>query len=137
HRDTREVACARVLTHHIRKVKIEDHLSLVYTTRHHQVCIHDTVVPVDHEVWIDPIVERAVACSDCTGLRFRAGADDRAPLQTMVRAVFDRVVAVVEYAVETLVQIRYVITAVEIVVDKHFPVTVKMIMTPLEPVQIL
>ena len=54
----------------------------------------------------------------------------------MALAVFDHVVAVIEHAVEAFVQVRHVITAVEIVVDKNFPVAVEAVMPPLEPVKI-
>src|SRR6185503_17131556 len=92
------------LAHHIWKVKIKDHLSLVHTARHDEVRIHYAVVPVDHEVRIDPVIECTITFSDGASLLLRALANDRAPLQTMVLAVFDHVIAVIEHAVEALVQ---------------------------------
>jgi hypothetical protein len=53
----------------------------------------------------------------------------------MALAVFDRVVAVVENAVETFVQVRDVVATVEVVIDEYFPVAVEVIMSPLEPVK--
>src|SRR5687767_13819944 len=135
HRNTREIALPRVFADYIRKVKIENYLGLVHTTRNDEVRIHHAVVPIDHEVWINPVIERAIALSHSAGLGFGAVADDRAPLQTMTLAVLDHVLAVIEHAVETFVQVRNVITAVEVVVDKHFPVAVEVVMTALEPMQ--
>ena len=51
-------------------------------------------------------------------------------------AVFNRVLTMVENAVETLVQMRHVIAAVEIVVDKDFPVAVQSVATALDPIKI-
>jgi hypothetical protein len=55
----------------------------------------------------------------------------------MILAVFDHVLAVVKDAVEALVQVRHVITAVEVVVDKDFPVAIEAIVATLEPVKIV
>ena len=51
----------RLFTQHIRKVKVEDHFRLVHAARYDEVGIHHAVVPVDHEVGINPVVKRAVA----------------------------------------------------------------------------
>ena len=51
-------------------------------------------------------------------------------------AVLDRVIAVVEDAVEPLVQMGHVVATVEIVVHEHFPIAVKRVPAPLHPVQI-
>src|SRR6185437_4898700 len=42
---------------------------------------------------------------------------------------------IIEHAVQTLVQIRHVITAVEKIVDVHLPVTVQFVAAALEKVQ--
>src|SRR5215218_5979149 len=127
---------ARLLTHHIRKVKIEDHFSLVHTARHDEIRIHHAVIPVDHEVGINPVVQRSLTFPDRTRLLLRALANDWAPLQTIVLTVFDHVFAVIKHTVEALVQIRHVITSIEIVIDKHFPVAVEVVMAPLKPMQV-
>src|SRR5688572_32696731 len=54
----------------------------------------------------------------------------------MPRSVFNCVVAVVKHAIQTLMQIRHVITAVEIVIDEDFPVAIESVMTSLQPVQV-
>src|SRR5688572_33379594 len=58
HFDTREIALPRLLATDIRKVKIENDFCLVHPARHDEVRIHQAVVPVDHEVWINPIVKQ-------------------------------------------------------------------------------
>src|SRR5688500_11708166 len=82
---------------------------------------------------INPVVKSAVAFSDGSGLCYSAFSHNRAPLQTVARAVFDHVVAVVEHAIQTFVQVGHVITAIEIVVDKDFPVAVEAVVAALEP----
>ena len=51
-------------------------------------------------------------------------------------AVFNTVIAIVKNAVETLVQVRHVIAAVEIIIDKDFPVAVESVATALDPMKI-
>src|ERR1044072_3488517 len=136
HGNTRPITLTRLFAHHIRKVKVEDHFRLVHTTRYDEICIHHTVVPVDHEVWINPVIKRAIAFPNCARLCFNSISHDRAPLQTVMLAVLDQVLAVIQHTVESLVQIRHVITTVEIVIDKHFPIAVEVIMTALKPMQI-
>src|SRR5262245_14102215 len=53
----------------------------------------------------------------------------------MTAPVLDRVLAVVENAVEALVQMGHVIAAVEVVVDEHLPVAVESVVAPLHPVK--
>src|SRR6185503_18996976 len=136
HCHTRAVPLARLFTHDIRKVKVENHFRLVHTARYDEVRIHHTVVPVNHEVRINPVIKRAITFPDRTRLCLSAISNYRTPLQTVMLAVLDRVLAVVEHAVETFVQVRHVITTVKIVVDKHFPIAIELIMTTLEPMQI-
>src|SRR5215510_3250309 len=130
------VLLPRLFADHIRKIEVEDYLGLVHPAQNNEICIHHAVVPVDHEVWIDPVVERAFASPHRACLRFGAFAHDRAPLQTMSHAVLDHVVLVIKHAVETSVQVRHVISTVEIIIDKHFPIAVEAVMTPLEPMQV-
>src|SRR6185503_10388982 len=137
HSDARMVLLPRVIAHDVRKVKVENDFSLVHAARDDEVRVHHAVVPVDHEVWINPVVKRAVAFSHRARLRLGAFGDDWAPLQAMITAVFDHVFAVVEDAVETFVQVRHVITAVEIVVDEDFPVAVEAVISSFEPVKLV
>jgi hypothetical protein len=57
-------------------------------------------------------------------------------LQAKPPAGFDRVTAVVEYAVEALMKIGHVIAAVEVIIDKDLPVAVESVAPPLSPVEI-
>src|SRR6266496_1836530 len=101
HGDARKVTRARSVGY-VGKVEIEDDFCLIHAAWDHEIRIHHAVVPVDHKVWIDPIVERAIAFSDGGGLYFCSLADKRALLQTKALPVFDHVVAVIEHAVEAL-----------------------------------
>src|SRR6185503_20037770 len=121
---------------YIRKVKIENHFSLIHSARDDEIGVHRAFIPVDHEVWIEPIIKRALALAHCARFCFGPFADDWAPLQTKVFTVLNLVIAVVEHAIQAFVQMRNVVTAVEIVIDKNFPVAIESVMPSLEPVKV-
>src|SRR5205823_3792508 len=100
-------------------------------TRYDQIRIHRALVPVDHAVWIDPVIKGPITFANCAGLRLRPFANQGTPLQTEVLPVFNHVVAIIEDAVESLMKMRHMISTVQIVIDKHLPVTVKGIMAAL------
>ena len=54
-------------------------------------------------------------------------------MQAKPLAQLNRVTAVVKHAVEPFVQVRNVIAAIEIIIDKYFPVTGERIAPPFEP----
>ena len=94
---------------------------------------------------VDPVVPRTLACSDGTyfisggrqpGAKRLLRANHRARLKTEARAILNRVVAVIEHAIETFVQVRDVVTAVEIIIDKYFPVALDDVRSSLKPVKI-
>ena len=119
----------------VREVEVEDDLRLVDATRDHEVRVHHALVPVDHEVRIYPVVERPLAGPHGSRLCFGAFLNHRARLKAKMLAVFDRVLRVIEHAVEALVQVRNVVPAVEIVVDEDLPVAFELVVPALEPVQ--
>ena len=100
--------------------------------RDHEVRVHRALVPVDHEVRVEPEVERAVAPAHRAGRASAPCGDDRARLQAVALAVLDRVAAVVEDAVQALVQVRHVVAAVEVVVDEDLPVAVERVAAALD-----
>src|SRR5216683_3423119 len=106
-------------------MKIENYFRAIDREWPHQVCIQDAFVPIDHKVGIEPVVQRALATSDSADLNVIVAADHGTRLQTEVGAVFNRVVAVVQHAVQTLVQMRHVISTVEIVIYKDLPIAVQ------------
>ncbi len=136
HLDAHQIAFAGICGY-VRKIKIENDLGLVDTARNDEVGIHHSVIVIDHEIWIEPVVKRPVAFSDCAGLCFGAFAHNRTPLQAEALAVFDHVVAVIEHAVETLVQMRHMVTTIKIIIDENLPVAVEGVMTPFQPLQVL
>ena len=133
-RDAVQVGRTRGLRH-IREVEVEDHLGPVHTSRDDQVRVHRATVAVDHEVRdrsssrrrARPVAPRGALSAPSLTI----GLDCRQKRSPFV----DRVFAVVEDAVEPLVEMRHVIAAVEIVVDEHLPVAVEGVRAPLHPVQ--
>src|SRR5215475_14670119 len=61
--DAREVALPGLLRD-VREVKIEDDLSPIDPARDHEVGVHNPLIPVDHKVGIDPVVESAAALAN-------------------------------------------------------------------------
>src|ERR1044072_2021644 len=88
-RNALKIAFPRLRGSYIRKVEVEDHFSLIDTSRNHEVRIQDAVVPVDHEVWIDPVIKSTIAFAHCSRLRLSTFAHHRTPLQTEVLPVLD------------------------------------------------
>src|SRR5262245_15650822 len=78
--DTCEIAGSDLLGN-VRKKEVEDDFGPVDTTGDDQVGVHRIPVAVDHEVWIDPVVEGAIASADGAGSRLDTGGDDRARLE--------------------------------------------------------
>src|SRR5438552_7443907 len=60
----------------IQEIEIEDNLGLLDTARNYEISIHRSVVQVDHEVWIDPVIKRARPFAHRAGLRLRSLAND-------------------------------------------------------------
>src|SRR5687767_1520907 len=133
--DAGEIAGASLLRD-IGEVEIEDDLCLVNAARDDEVRVHRTRVAVDHEVRIDPVVARAIPSADVASAAVGPVTDDRTPLQAEPFAVLNRVLAVIEHAVQALVQKGHVVAAVEIVIDKDLPVAVERVVPPLHPVQL-
>src|SRR4030095_3643767 len=132
-----QIALPRLDGKDVSKVEIKDALGLVHTSWNDEVGVENPVVPVDHKIGIDPVVQSAISCANGTRLRLSAFTYKWTPLQTEVFAVLDQVVAVVKHAIEAFVQVRDVITTVEVIVDEHFPITLKLVVSPLKPMKIV
>src|ERR1044071_3716768 len=98
-RNALKIAFPRLRGSYIREVEVEDHFSLIDTARNHEVCVQDAVVPVDHEVWIDPVIESTISLAHCSSLRLSTFAHHRTPLQTEVLPVLDLIIGVIQHAV--------------------------------------
>src|SRR5262245_38392701 len=122
--DTGEIAMSRVFGN-IFEIEIEDDLGLCHAARNHEVCVHGRRINIHHEVRVEPVVKRP------------STAGKRTPLKTETIAEFDLVFGIIENAIEALVQMRHVISAVEIIIDKHLPITVERVMAPFEPVKLI
>src|ERR1051325_2675869 len=132
YRDTRLVAPARGFAHN-GKIKIKNHFSLIDPAWNNEIGVHCTVIPINHEVRIQPVIQRPLTAAHRAGFRFGPSADNRARLQTKVRAVFNCVMAIIAHAVDPFVQMRNVVTTVQIVINENFPVAFEVVMTPLVP----
>ena len=128
---------ARARSETSEKIEVEDDDRLVDPVRDDEVGVHAVTVTVDHEVRVNPVVVRTVAAPDGASPGVRALADDRARLQTGMLAELDRIPAVLENAVEALVQMRHVVAAIQIVVDEDLPVAVERVLPLLRPDQLV
>src|ERR1019366_1386854 len=107
---------------HVVEVKVEDHGAAVNAIGQNEVGVHVSPVKIDHEVGILPEVPCAIALASCRGRRIDSRRNHRTRLQAITILVLDGVLLVLQHAVERLVQMRHVVTAVEIVIDEHLPV---------------
>ena len=100
------------------------------------VRVHVSRVAVDHEIGILPEIPGAVAFAGgtCRGVFIRG--NHRTGLQTVTIFVFDGVLLVIENGIQSLVQMRHVIAAVEIVVDEDLPIAMNVIGSAVEEVQL-
>ena len=120
---------------HVGEVEVEDDLGPAGAERAHEVRVHDALVPVDHEVRPEPVVEGLLALAHGGDVALGVRVVDRAPLQAPVVPRLDRVAAVVEDGGEALVQVRHVVAAVEVVVDEDLPVALEGPAAPLDEVE--
>ena len=120
-RNAHEIAFASCIRN-IYEIEIEDNLRPAEAPREHEIRIHRVGINIDHEVRVDPVIEGAGA------------SGKRTPLKTEPLAELNLVFGIFQNAVESFMEVRYVITAVKIVIDEHFPIAVEEIVAALEPV---
>src|SRR4029079_7472213 len=65
-----EIALPGLFGNDVSKVKVKNDFCLVHASRNDEVCTENTVVPIDHEVGIDPVVQRPISFANRSGLRF-------------------------------------------------------------------
>src|SRR5437867_192601 len=119
----------------VRKVVVEDHGAFVHAQGKNEIGIHHAFVGVDHEVRINPEIERA-ALARGRDARFRLGARrKRAGLQTGALEILDGVLRVLDHAAQSFVRVGNVVAAVKIIVHVDFPVTVQRIDAAVEVFQ--
>src|SRR5438105_13921153 len=104
------------------KKEIENHPAVIHVQGQNEVAIHVVVIAIDHQVGILPEVPGAVALANRAGSGVLGGRHHRAGLQAIPVFILDGVLLVIEHAVEPLVQMRYVVAAVEVIVNEDFPV---------------
>jgi hypothetical protein len=119
------------------EVVVEDDGAFVDCERKNEIGVHDAFVCVDHEIWIDPEIERtALAGGGDVFFGFGAGSE-RAGLKARALEVFDGVAGVLDDARETFVGVRNVVAAVEIIVDVDLPVALEGVNAAVEKFEFL
>ena len=108
----------------VAKIKIENHAAMIDVDRDDQIRVHVSVVAVDHEVGMLPEIPGAVAFAGGAGRGVRVGGDHGTGLQTVTVFILNGVLLVIENRIQTFVQMRHVVSAVEVVIDKNLPVAV-------------
>ncbi len=119
----------------VRKIEIENHGAVVDVDRNHQIRVHVSRVAVDHQIGILPEIPGAVTFARGSGGGILAGSDHRTRLQAVTVFVLDGVLLVIEDGIQSFVQMRHVISAVEIVVDKNLPVAMNVVDAAIEVVK--
>src|SRR5215510_3984770 len=136
HRNACQVALP-CLFRNIGEVVVKDDLTPVNTTREDEVRIQDSLVTIDHKIRIDPEITSAITLAHSSGERFGPRCYYRARLQAESLARFDRVLAVIQNAVESMMKERDVVSAIQVIIDKNFPVAFERVMAPLHPAEVL
>ena len=90
----------------------------------YEIRVHVPVVAIDHQVRMLPEIPGAIALTSRPNRGVFARSNHRARLQAVTIFVLDRVMLVVQNRIETLVQMRNVVAAVEKVVDEDLPVAI-------------
>src|SRR6185437_8085632 len=118
----------------IRKIKVENHAATVDGKGQHEIRIEITFIPVQHKVGILPKIERALALPRRRriSIRIRARRFHGARLKAETIFVLDRVIRIVKHAVQSLVEIRNVVPAIEKIIDVNFPVAVQIVAAALK-----
>src|ERR1700756_2981689 len=110
----------------VAEVKIENHFAAIHRERDYEIRIEVAFVPVQHEIRILPEIVGAIAFACGGRIRFGGAVDsDRARLHAPAINILNRVVRVIENAVQSLVHVRHVVSAVEKIVDVNFPVAIE------------
>jgi hypothetical protein len=120
----------------IGKIEIENNLTPVNCPRDYEIGIHDSLIPINHEIRIDPKIESPGSLANCARRRSASLSNYRARLQTDPLTDLDLIIAIIKNAVEPFVEIRYVIAAIEVIIDENLPVTGKRIAAALQPLEI-
>src|SRR5712692_4606359 len=135
HGDTLLVVCAARIAH-IAEVEVEDHPAAIHVDRQHQVRIHVAFVAVDHQVGILPEIPSAVPSARGAGCRILLRCHHRARLEAVPVLDLDGVLLVVENAVQAFVEMRNVISAVEVIIDEHLPVAMNVVHPTIKMMQL-
>src|SRR5438270_10016149 len=120
---------------HIAEIEIEDYGAMISINWNDIVRVHISLVAIDHHVRILPEIPRtiALASGSCSGIV--VGGDHGTGLKTVTVFIFDGVLLVIENGTQTLVQVGYVISAVEIVIDIHLPIAMNIVRSAIEIMQ--
>src|ERR1700694_6120524 len=112
---------------HVAEVVIKDDPAMIDINRDHQIRIQISLVAFEHEIGMQPEIPGPVTPPRRARGRMLVRSDHRTRLQTISVFILDRVLLVVQNGIKSLMQMRYVISAVQIVIDKYLPVTMDVV----------
>src|SRR6266404_7222418 len=130
HRDTLLVVSAPSFAY-VAEVVIKDDTAMIHIDRNDQIRIQISLVVIEHEIGMQPEIPGPVTLPR----RARGGmlvrslvrSYHRTRLQTISVLILDRVLLVIQNRIKSFMQMRYVISAIQIVIHKYFPVTMDVV----------
>ena len=119
----------------IGEIEIEDHCAAIHAIGEHQVRVHVAWYRLIMKFGYCQKYHARSPVARGGGRRIFDRGHHRARLQAVAIVVLDGVLPIIEHAVQGFVQVRHVVSAVEVVVDEHLPVALQAVRTSLEKMQ--
>src|SRR3981081_1660353 len=116
---------------HIAEVVIKDYPAMIHINRDHQIRIQISLVAIEHEIGVQPEIPGAITLPRRARgrmlVRSLVRSDHRTRLQAISVFILDRVLLVIQNRIKSLMQMRHVVSAIQIVIDKYLPVTMDVV----------
>src|SRR5947208_10081849 len=111
----------------VSKIEIKNHMAMVDVDWEYQDRVHVAFVAIDHQIWILPEVPGSIALAGRAGRGISIGRNHGTCLQAIPILVLNGVFLVIENRIQSLMQMRNVVAAIEIVIDKDFPIAMNVV----------
>src|SRR6266404_4010457 len=126
HRDTLLVVSAPSFAY-VAEVVIKDDTAMIHIDRNDQIRIQISLVVIEHEIGMQPEIPGPVTLPRRARGGMLVRTNHRTRLQAISVLILDRVLLVIQNRIKSFMQMRYVISAIQIVIHKYFPVTIDVV----------
>src|SRR6266403_527316 len=112
---------------YVAEVVIKDDPAMIHIDRNHQIRIQISLVVIEHEIGMQPEIPGPVTLPRRARGGMLVRTNHRTRLQAISVLILDRVLLVIQNRIKSFMQMRYVISAIQIVIHKYFPVTIDVV----------